>query len=153
MANATFTIELKTAACKYFLRFCQQNLPICANELKPHLNYIVSAIIPQIKNNEGSKLEAIALSLLHFLIVEQRAPLKDSIALLDNFPAHAVFDDLRIVQEVAKYNGRKFSLIEEIEYFLKIEQRKIEGLISLKQHVSEYKFIFSIIYNYIHTYI
>lgn len=130
-----FTCRLKMATCHYFLSFCQQILPGCAKEINSSLNNIVSAVVPVIKMNESPKLTNVSLELLKFLVVEQTACLKEGIASLDNFPSQEVFENIRKVHLNAKYNGREFSLVEEIEYFLKVEKRKIEGLISLKNHV------------------
>lgn len=133
--NDEYPMEVKTAACCYYARFLQNILPKCIDELKPFLNHIVSALVPLIKVNQSTKIAALALEILQFLIIAQGDRLKDAIGLLDNFPATSVFDNLRSVHENAKYNGRTFTLVEEIEYFLKVEKRKIEGLIALKEQV------------------
>lgn len=136
ITNEDFTDELKKATLTYFLGFYKEILPKCAAVFAPHLNTVVSGVIPHIKSDPNSKLASIAMNLLNFLIVQQKAHLKESIALLDNFPAQPVFENLRKVHLNAKYGGRTFTLSEEIEYFLKVEKRKIEGLVALKEHVS-----------------
>lgn len=134
--NEDFPVELKTAACNYFLWFLKQILPVRAEKLRPFLNNIVSALVPHIKCNKTSRLAELALKILQLLIIEQGARLRDTIGLLDNFPAEPVFEQLRAVHTEAKYNGRQFALHEEIEYFLRVEKRTIEGLIGLKEQVN-----------------
>lgn len=75
------------------------------------------------------------MSFLRFLIIGQTSALKEAIGLLDSFPMQPDFEDLRTIQNNVKYNGKSFSLLEEIEYFLSVEKRKVEGLLSLKEHV------------------
>lgn len=75
------------------------------------------------------------MNLLIFLVDNQKNVMHEAIGRLDSFPIHAEFNNLREIQNNAKYNGRTFSLRDEIEYFLSVEKRKIEGLLSLKEHV------------------
>lgn len=130
-----YTLTLKLATCKYFSRFCKIILPKCALHFKPFLNNVVSVLIPLIKLSDNQKLIETSLGLLSFLIIEQQKALKEAIVLLDNFPNNVIFDELRDIHDTMKYNGRDFSLVEEIEYFLKVDKRKVEGLSSLKEHV------------------
>lgn len=141
--NNEFTLTLQLATCKYFLRFCKTILPQCALNFKPFLNNIVSVLVPLIKQSDNRKLINASLDLLDFLINQQQKHLKDAIALLDNFPNNSIFDELRHVHTQIKYNGREFSLVEEIEYFLKVDKRKIEGLLSLRDHVSKHSSSYS----------
>lgn len=127
--------ELKLAACKYFLRFCKRILPAVADYFKPFLNFVVSVLVPIIKKNDHEPLAACAMELLKFLIDDQVDQLRDAIAVLDRFPSEENFEALRQVQNAIKYDNREFSLVDEIEYFLSVEKRKIEGLIALKEHV------------------
>lgn len=129
--------ELKLATCKYFLRFCKRILPAVAEYFKPYLNFVVSVLVPIIKKNDDETLAACAMELLVFLIEGQKGELRDAIAVLDRFPSQSTFTALCRVQDDIKYGGREFSLVEEIEYFLAVEKRKIEGLIALKEHVSK----------------
>lgn len=128
-------IELKLATCKYFLRFCKRILPAVAKHFKPFLNFVVSVLVPIIKRNEHEPLAVVSMELLKFLIDDQVSELRDAIAVLDRFPSQTIFDALRQVQDRIKYDEKEFSLVEEIEYFLSVEKRKIEGLIALKEHV------------------
>lgn len=127
--------QLRLATCKYFLRFCKRILPAVAEYFRPHLNFVVSVLVPIIKKNNLESLTACAMELLKFLIVDQGEVLRDAITVLDSFPTQSVFTELCRVQNSAKYGEREFSLVEEIEYFLSIEKRKIEGFIALKEQV------------------
>lgn len=127
--------ELKFAACKYFMRFCRNILPAVAKYFKPCLNFVVSVLVPIIKKNDQEPVAAVSMELLRFLIDDQVIELRDAIAVLDRFPSQTIFNALRQVQDNIKYGEEEFSLVDEIEYFLSVEKRKIEGLIALKEHV------------------
>lgn len=144
ITNESYTNELKNATLVYFLQFFKHILPKCSTIFHPYLNVIVSAVIPHIKSNQNSSLAIVALELLDFLIDTQYSSLKQSIALLDNFPAQPIFEKFRDKHLHAKYDGKTFSLTEEIEYFLKVEKRKVEGLLALKDHVSEEQYMFDL---------
>lgn len=129
--------KMKLAACNYFYQFNQKILPKCAEHFQPHLNYVVSVLMPMTKV-KPPKIINKAFDLLNFLIVEQRDALHMYIGLLDSFPSMREFDNLRQIQNDAKYDGKTFSLLDEIECFLAIDKRKTEGLLSLKEHVTKY---------------
>lgn len=129
--------KLKLATCKYFHKFCEKILPECAKHFQPHLNYIVSILLNITKIDLiNTKIFETGMALLHFLIAEQTDVLQKAIGELDSFPMHKEFDELRQIQHDVKYNGKSFTLLDEIEYFLSVDKRKIEGLLSLKEHVS-----------------
>lgn len=127
--------QLKIATCKYFLRFCKIILPAVAEYFKPSLNFVVSVLVPIIKKNESEPLVVLCMELLKFLIDDQIDVLRDAIAVLDRFPSQPIFNELRQIQDNIKYGTKEFSLADEIEFFLSIDKRKIEGLIALKEHV------------------
>lgn len=132
--------KMKLAACNYFYRFNQKILPKCADQFQPHLNYVVSVLMPMTKL-KPPKIVNKAMDLLNFLIVEQRDALHMYIGLLDSFPLTPEFDRLRHIQNDSKYDGKTFTLLDEIECFLAIDKRKTEGLLSLKEHVINKDFI------------
>lgn len=134
--SSGYANKLKLATCKYFYKFCEKTLPGCAKHFQSHLNYIVSILLQITKCDSQSKIFETAMALLHFLIAEQTDVLKEAIGELDSFPMHTEFNELRQIQLNVKYNGKSFSLLEEIEYFLKVDKRKVEGLLSLKEHVN-----------------
>lgn len=75
------------------------------------------------------------MKVLNLLIIDQQEVLRDEIAKLDNFPVHEMFNELKNVHHTVKYKGKQFSLVEEVEHFLSMDKRKIEGLISLRENV------------------
>lgn len=128
--------KLKLATCKYFRQLCGRILPSCAVQFQAHLNYIVSILMPITKIKQQTKISKAGMDLLHFLVANQTDVLKMAIGQLDSFPAQSEFNELKQIQSTVKYNGKSFSLLEEIEYFLLVDKRKVEGLLSLKEHVS-----------------
>lgn len=129
------TDKLKLATCKFFRKLCGRILPNCAVQFQAHLNYIVSILMPITKTKHQTKISTAGMDLLHFLIADQTDVLKMAIGQLDSFPTQSEFNELKQIQSNVKYNGKSFSLIEEIEYFLLVDKRKVEGLLSLKEHV------------------
>lgn len=136
-----YNVKLKLAACRYLLKFCGKILPGCGEHVQTHLNYIVSVMMQITKTEAEAKIFAAGMDLLRFLIVDQTEVLKSAIGQLDSFPKLGDFDELRTIQNNVKYNGKEFTLLDEIEYFLSVEKRKVEGLLSLKEHVSRFHFI------------
>lgn len=128
--------KLKLATCKYFYKLCDRILPACAEHFQEHLNYIVSILMPITKSKSKTKISEAGMRLLRFLIIDQREVLKTAIGQLDSFPKLEEFNELSQIQNDMKYNGKSFTLLDEIEYFLVVDKRKIEGLLSLKEHVS-----------------
>lgn len=140
--NTTHLVKLKLATHRYFNRFCKIILPKCANEFQNFLNFIVSTVLPiakQVRSNENGQLIQESLELLRFLIIDQKVSMQNSIALLDNFPSGSEFEDLHQTHFDIKYNGSTFSLTEEIEYFLKIDKRQVEGFTALRHHLASKK--------------
>ncbi|XP_031619505.1 serine/threonine-protein kinase ATM [Contarinia nasturtii] len=131
--------KFKLATCKYFRKFCEKILPTCAEYFQNHLNYIVSMLMPMAKSKSQTKISIAAMDLLQFLIISQKTVLKTAIGKLDSFPKQVEFNELCKIQNEMKYNGKSFTLLEEIEYFLSVDKRKVEGLLSLKEHLSKKK--------------
>lgn len=134
--SADCSDKLKLATCKYFKRFCKTILPDCADQFKPHFNYVVSILMSVTKMQTPTQIVNVCMDLLHFLISDQKDVLKEAIGQLDSFPSQEAFSELRRIQGDMKYGGQSFSLLNEIEYFLAVDKRKAEGLLSLKEHVS-----------------
>lgn len=123
--------KMKFATCTFF----QKLLPDCAEFFQPHLNYVVSVLMPITKSESHTKIFEAGMKILRFLIVDQTSAMKEVIGRLDSFPSQAEFNELRQIQSDVKYNGQQFSLLQEIEYFLSVDERNLEGLLSLKEHV------------------
>lgn len=129
--------KLKLAICRYLLKLCRLVLPACSRFVAKHLYFVVSTLVPIVKLNRRDEMEHTALQLLRFLLIEQGEKMRDAISLLDHFPAQPQFNELHKLHSEIKYSeGKEFSLVEEVEFFLKIEDRSIEGLIALKHQVT-----------------
>lgn len=128
--------KFKLATCKYFRKLSTKMLPECSEHFQCHLNYIVSVMMPVTKNKAQTKLFDEGMAFLRFLIVDNTDVLKKAIGQLDSFPKQDEFDELTRIQSDVKYNGAEFTLLDEIEYFLAVDKRKVEGLLSLKEYVS-----------------
>lgn len=124
---------LNQAAGEFFNKFTNA---IDVELFAPHMNLIVSTLVPLCKS-EIQFFSDLSLKTLKFFIQEKNHMLMNSIGLLDNFPEDELFDEMRKIYEQAKYrDGRIFTLREEIEHFLQNDNRRVEGLIQLRQHVS-----------------
>lgn len=138
LIGSDVAVKLKLAICRYFRRFGAQILPSCAKIFEPFLNFAVSTLIPLVQHTDRSLSES-SLECIKFFVIDQKDVLAGEISLLDNFPQDDEFNDLRKIHSEVKYRGRTFSLTEEIDYFLKVDHRKIEGLVALKEHLSSKK--------------
>lgn len=146
--HAERSTKLKLATAEYFQKFCRKILPACAKHFQAHLNSVVSVLMAL---NKPDAEHTMVMDFLRFLVIDQQQELHSAIGLLDGFPTDADFDELRDVQNDAKYQDRVFSLREEIEWFLSLQTHKIEGLLSLRDHLSakkaELEEIYANVYN------
>lgn len=125
------------AVANYFLKFSQSTLPKYADIYKTLLNYIISVFSPLVQKYSNTKLAISLLSCMKFLICDHKTMLKDAIALLDCFPNEEIFEEFKQIHIEIKYNDHQFNLAEEIDYFLKVDERKVEGYIGLREHVKK----------------
>lgn len=146
LISSEMAVKLKLAACRYYRIFGGKILSSCSQIFEPFLNFTVSSLIPLVKHNDRSLGQA-SLECIKFFVIEQKDALADEISLLDNFPQDDDFDELRQTHFEVKYRGRTFSLMEEIDFFLKVDHRKIEGLVTLKEQLSLKKNELTEIYN------
>ncbi|XP_059563971.1 serine-protein kinase ATM isoform X4 [Myotis daubentonii] len=87
------------------------------------------------------------LDLLKYLVIDNKdnENLYMMIKLLDPFPDHVVFKDLRITQQKIKYSRGPFSLLEEINHFLSVSVydalplTRLEGLKDLRRQLEQHK--------------
>lgn len=117
--------------CFCFKSFLQQILPDCSKEFLPILNHVVTTLLP-FCTDDTVTVSKMSFEILTFLIVEQKTELMTSIANLDNFPVGPLFEEMRESHALCKYKHEEFSLKDEIEHFLQNDQRKLEGLITLR---------------------
>ncbi|XP_024884976.1 serine-protein kinase ATM [Temnothorax curvispinosus] len=106
------------ACCKFLDLFLRQALPARAAEIRDVLRFIVANLIG-LAQSKMSNVNEIAVSLLRFLVVEQRDVLREAIAKLGSFPNHEVFRDAREAYDTARLeNGSALCLEDELERFL-----------------------------------
>lgn len=128
---------LNLAASEFLEKFLNVLLPVAVDSFKSYLNHVTSTLISVCKKSKFSgNLEEKCLKILKFLTIDGKGLMKEEIAQLDSFPNEEKFQRLRENHLKIKYGGREFSLVEEIEHFLAIETRNIEGLICLRENVS-----------------
>ncbi|CAO1305967.1 unnamed protein product [Diamesa serratosioi] len=126
--------RVNETACNFLHIILTNIFPVCSEVVKPFLNYIVSSLTSVCKG-KPTPLQRKSLATIKFLIVDQKSLLNDNIGYLDDFPNNDLFAELRHEQQEIKYKSGKFTLIQEIEHFLLTDNRKIEGLVSLREHL------------------
>lgn len=130
---------------------CARLLPKRVQYVRMHFHFIVSTLLSVAASTTAdadhtrrspmsAAIFAAALRCLRLLIVDQQQALSAEIALLDNFPAHlAAFDELREAHATIKYRRKEFTLCDELECFLRVVNRKTEGLAALREQLSSKK--------------
>lgn len=130
---------------------CARLLPKRVQYVRMHFHSIVSTLLSVAASTSvdtehtprppmSTAIFAAALRCLRSLIVDQQHELSVEIALLDNFPAHlAAFDELREAHATIKYRRKEFTLCDELECFLLVENRETEGLAALRDQLSAKK--------------
>lgn len=150
LSDEKYGKRLRETASNFLSTFLKKTLPACADDLKPFLNNILSVLVNICKKTTTSTtgaFETKCFSIIQFLVIEQQAALEDEIVNLDNFPENPEFNELRQTQLDIKYKNGKFSLVQEIEHFLKIDKRKIEGLVALREHLAEKKLELKVLFD------
>ncbi|XP_053449896.1 serine-protein kinase ATM isoform X2 [Nycticebus coucang] len=130
--------------CDLLSRVCQTAVTNCKDALENHLHVIVGTLIPLVDDQE---VQGQVLDLLKYLVIgnKDNENLYLTIKLLDPFPDHVVFKDLRITQQKIKYNRGPFSLLEEINHFLSVSVydalplTRLEGLKDLRRQLEQHK--------------
>ncbi|EHB14073.1 Serine-protein kinase ATM [Heterocephalus glaber] len=131
--------------CDLLSRVCQTAVTHCKDALENHLHVIVGTLIPLV--NDQVKVQKQVLDLLKYLVIDNKdnENLYLTIKLLDPFPDHAIFKDLRITQQKIKYSRGSFSLLEEINHFLSVSVydalplTRLEGLKDLRRQLEQHK--------------
>lgn len=140
--NDQHGLKLRETATTFLLIFLKKILPAAAPQVETQLNQIITSLVSICKKSKGTVMTSFenkCMAVIKFLVINQKQSLNDQIADLDTFPDSPEFVDLRECQLEAKYHGKSFTLVEEIQHFLKIKKRKIEGLIELRHHLADKK--------------
>lgn len=149
LLDEAYGIRLRQTASNFFSKFMKTIFPVCADEVKPLLNKILSTLVFICKKFKGTMnaFESNCFSIIEFLMNDQEALLENEISALDQFPEQEEFAELKRKQLATKYKNGNFSLQEEIDLFLKVKKRKVEGLIALRQHLAQNKSELKILYS------
>lgn len=130
--------------CDLLSRVCHTAVTQCKDALESHLHVIVGTLIPLVDYQE---VQEQVLDLLKYLVIDNKdnKNLSVTIKLLDPFPDHVIFKDLRLTQQKIKYSGGPFSLLEEINHFLSVSAynplplTRLEGLKDLRRQLEQHK--------------
>ncbi|XP_038177673.1 serine-protein kinase ATM isoform X1 [Arvicola amphibius] len=130
--------------CDLLSRVCHTAVTHCKDALENHLHVIVGTLIPLVDHPE---VQEQVLDLLKYLVIDNKdnENLFVTIKLLDPFPDHVVFKNLRLTQQKIKYSGGPFSLLEEINHFLSVSAynplplTRLEGLKDLRRQLEQHK--------------
>lgn len=129
------------ACCKFLDLFLRQALPVRAAEVQDVLRFIVANLIG-LAQSKASNVNEIAVSLLRFLVVEQKDVLREAIAKLGSFPNLEVFRDARKAYETVRLEGGSALCLEdELERFLDAMNEEntectLEDLVNFTQQLS-----------------
>lgn len=132
------------ACCRFLDLFLRQALPARAVEVRDVLRFIVANLI-SLAQSEAGVINEIAVSLLKFLVVEQRDVLREAIAKLGSFPNHEIFRDAREAYDaVRSEDGSALCLEDELERFLDTMSEEnaectLEDLVNFTQQLSTRK--------------
>lgn len=149
IVDTKFGEKLRIMAADFLKNYLKEIIPICSSHFKSQLQRIIPQLVSICKilneKNDALNLKTKCLDIMNFLVLDQPT-LNDEIAILDRFPLSEDFNELRTKQLSIKYKDEDFALIEEIEHFLEITNRRIEGLSALYEHIaskkSELKYLF-----------
>ncbi|XP_076001414.1 serine-protein kinase ATM isoform X2 [Genypterus blacodes] len=129
--------------CDLLTAVCQAALQFCDDALDCHLQVIIGTLTSQVTSRPAISQQV--LSLLRFLVIENKQKLKDSICKLEPFPDRPEFRELRSVQNTLKYNTGTFTLRQEIVHFLSVTScdslplTRLEGLKELTRQLHDNK--------------
>ncbi|XP_058519931.1 serine-protein kinase ATM [Ochotona princeps] len=131
--------------CDLLNQVCQTAVTYCRDALENHLHVIVGTLTPLVHDQVAVQEQV--LNLLKYLVIDNKdnENLYLTIKLLDPFPDHVLFKDLRVTQQKIKYNRGPFSLSEEINHFLSVSVydalplTRLEGLKDLQRQLAQHK--------------
>uniref|UniRef100_A0A6J0UF85 non-specific serine/threonine protein kinase n=1 Tax=Pogona vitticeps TaxID=103695 RepID=A0A6J0UF85_9SAUR len=145
-------LPLKEVSLRSFLlcidllnHVCRTAVTHCQDALGSHLHVIVGTLTPIVGEQPEAQEEV--LNLLRYLVIENKdnENLYEAVKYLDPFPDHPAFQELRAAQQKIKYSKGEFSLLEEINHFLSINNSdslpltRVEGLNDLRKQLEDHK--------------
>ncbi|CAJ1065758.1 serine-protein kinase ATM [Xyrichtys novacula] len=133
------SIRSVSLCCNLLTSVCGAALQFCDDALDCHLQVIIGTLTTQVKSQPAISQQA--LSLLQFLVIDNKQKLKEAIKRLEPFPDLPEFRELRSVQHLLKYNSGIFTLQQEISHFLSVTSSdclpltRLEGLKELTRQL------------------
>nr|DBA32689.1 TPA: hypothetical protein GDO54_000462 [Pyxicephalus adspersus] len=126
-------------------RVCHAAITNCKDALDSHLHVIVGSLIHLATS--CAKVQEQVGNMLTFLLIESQKNenLYHTVKLLDPFPDHRLFKDLRQAHQSIKYSRGPFSLLQEINHFLSVSVcdslplTRLEGLNDLRKQLEQHK--------------
>ncbi|KAM8974926.1 serine-protein kinase ATM [Pelodytes ibericus] len=140
VTTRTFLLCLDLLHC-----VCRAAVTHCKDALESHLHVIVGTLIPLASSRV--EIQTQVCDLLTFLVIENKdnENLYHTIKLLDPFPDHPIFKELRQVHQKIKYSRGPFSLLEEVNHFQSVSVSdslpltRLEGLNDLRKQLEQHK--------------
>ncbi|XP_041660775.1 serine-protein kinase ATM isoform X2 [Cheilinus undulatus] len=129
--------------CDLLTSVCEAALQFCDDALDCHLQVIIATLTAQVTSRPAISQQV--LSLLQFLVIDNKQKLKGAISRLEPFPDLPEFQELRSVQQQLKYNTGTFTLRQEISHFLSVTScdclplTRLEGLKELTRRLRDNK--------------
>ncbi|CAC5396816.1 ATM [Mytilus coruscus] len=119
---------------------CTVGLETCPEELSKYLPFIVGNIV-QMATSDAEDISNEANLLLQLLIIDNYIPLRQAIISLDPFPSEEKFHQLSTLHKRLKYADGPFTLVKEIDHFMRSASSvcnvRKEGLQHLSQQLHE----------------
>ncbi|XP_020498541.2 serine-protein kinase ATM [Labrus bergylta] len=137
------SIRSLSLCCDLLTSVCGAALQFCDDALDCHLQVIIGTLTAQVTSLPAISQQV--LSLLRFLVIENKQKLKGAISRLEPFPDLPDFQELRSVQRQLKYNNGTFTLRQEISHFLSVTScdclplTRLEGLKELTRQLRDNK--------------
>ncbi|KAM6987939.1 serine-protein kinase ATM isoform 2-T2 [Tautogolabrus adspersus] len=137
------SIRSLSLCCDLLTSVCGAALQFCDDALDCHLQVIIGTLTAQVTSWPAISQQV--LSLVRFLVIENKQKLKGAISRLEPFPDLPDFQELRSVQQQLKYNNGTFTLRQEISHFLSVTScdclplTRLEGLKELARQLRDNK--------------
>lgn len=135
ICDRTYGTKLRETAVNFFAKCLNELIPSCVEEFKPQMSKIMPNLVTIAQNDEKMEIKLKSLEIINFLV--NQPLLSNEVAKIDRFPMG--FAELRSYQRDIKYSMKDFTLTDEIEYFLSVKNRKVEGLKELSEHLVDKK--------------
>lgn len=127
--------KLRQIAANFLATFLNEIIASCVEEFKSQMSKIMPDLISIAMKEKNYLIKEKCEEIINFLALQPL--LSDEVAKIDRFPE--IYIDLRNYQKQIKESIRDFNLVDEIEHFLVVKNRKVEGLKELCEHLTNKK--------------